>query len=95
MNKAAIYILTNKPNGTLYIGATSNLENRIDQHRFKVTGSFSKRYNLDKLVYFELFDTFYDALTREKQLKNWRRQWKINLIEKVNPHWDDLCNTLI
>ena len=90
MKVPSIYILTNKPNGTLYIGVTSNISNRIEQHQNKVVSGFSKKYNLDKLVYYEQFDSMYDAINREKQLKNWRREWKVSLIEKHNPMWNDL-----
>ena len=90
MKVPSIYILTNKPNGTLYIGVTSNISNRIEQHQNKVVSGFSKKYNLDKLVYYEQFDSMYDAINREKQLKNWRREWKVSLIEKHNPSWRDL-----
>jgi len=86
----AIYILTNKQNGTLYIGVTSNLPQRIWQHKSNLIEGFSKRYNTHALVYFELHATMYSAITREKQMKTWQRQWKINLIEKNNPYWRDL-----
>jgi putative endonuclease len=94
MKAPAIYILTNRHNGTLYIGVTSKLTARIAQHKEKAVAGFSNKYNLDKLVYYELIDTMYDAITREKQLKNWRRQWKIDLIEKFNPTWRDLSEDL-
>ena len=90
-----IYILTNKPNGTLYIGVTSNLSRRIEQHRDKTTFAFTEKYNLNTLVYVESLETLNQAICREKQLKNWHRQWKINLIEKVNPDWEDISHTLI
>lgn len=94
MKTPTVYILTNKPKGTLYIGVTSNLQNRIEQHKEKRVGSFTKKYNLDTLVYYEQFSSMYDAISREKQLKNWRRQWKIALIEKRNPTWHDLSVVL-
>jgi putative endonuclease len=94
MKAPAIYILCNRPYGTLYIGVTSNLPSRITQHKTKAVSSFSNKYNLDKLVYFELFDVMYDAISREKQLKNWRRQWKVELIEQLNPNWRDLSEEL-
>jgi putative endonuclease len=90
----AIYILTNSSNSTLYIGVTSNLPVRVAQHKEKLVHSFSQKYNLSKLVYYEQFTTMYDAISREKQLKNWRRKWKNKLIEKLNPHWNDLSADL-
>jgi putative endonuclease len=89
------YIITNKKNGTLYIGVTSNLVKRIYEHKQKVVSGFSKQYNLDKLVYYEIHDTIELAIQREKQLKNWHRQWKIELIEKNNPNWNDLYESIV
>ncbi|WNC70086.1 GIY-YIG nuclease family protein [Thalassotalea nanhaiensis] len=94
MSNCAVYILTNKKHGTIYIGATRDLARRIDQHHLQATDCFTSKYNLRTLVYYQLCDHFYEALTREKQLKNWRRQWKINLIEEDNPDWLDLGNQL-
>ncbi len=85
-----IYIMANKPNGVLYIGVTSNLENRIYQHKNNLIPGFTSKYNLKNIVYYEVFDDIREAISREKQLKNWRRQWKIALIEKENPGWRDL-----
>jgi putative endonuclease len=86
-----VYILTNKKDGTLYIGVTNDLSNRNFQHKIKLNkNSFTAKYNIHKLVYYEIFTDVYDAIAREKQLKNWHRQWKINLIEKDNPCWRDL-----
>ena len=91
MNKQpAIYLLTNKPNGTLYTGVTSNLPGRIWQHKNNVTKGFSGRYNLTMLVYFELFEDMYTVISREKQIKAGSRKVKIELIESVNPNWNDL-----
>ncbi|TMO56124.1 GIY-YIG nuclease family protein [Pseudoalteromonas aurantia] len=84
------YILASKPQGTLYIGVTRNLKKRIYEHKHHFVEGFTKRYQVTELVYFETYSDMYSAITREKQLKNWRREWKINLIEKVNPNWDDL-----
>jgi len=96
MNKNGyIYIITNKKNGTLYIGVTSNLAKRIYAHKQKLVDGFSKRYGLSILVYFESFETIVDAIKREKQLKKWQRQWKITLIEKENENWDDLYESII
>jgi len=85
-----VYILSNKKRGTLYIGVTSNLLNRISQHKSKSIEGFTNKYNTKKLVYYEFFEDSYSAISREKQLKNWHRDWKINLIEKENPDWNDL-----
>jgi putative endonuclease len=90
MKQPHIYIMTNIKNTTLYIGVTSQLVQRVYQHKSKLTLGFTNKYNLNKLVYFESFETMYDAITREKQLKNWRRAWKKNLIEEINPNWLDL-----
>lgn len=87
-----IYILTNKTNNVLYIGVTNNLARRIFEHKNKLIEGFSKKYNLTKLVYFEQTDNIESAIKREKQLKNWHRDWKINLIKKFNNNWDDLGN---
>ncbi|AOW76496.1 GIY-YIG nuclease [Colwellia sp. PAMC 20917] len=90
MKQPHIYIMTNIKNTTLYIGVTSQLVQRVYQHKSKLTLGFTNKYNLNKLVYFESFETMYEAITREKQLKNWRRAWKKNLIEQINPNWLDL-----
>ena len=86
----AIYILTNRPNGTLYTGVTSNLPQRIWQHKNKIAKGFCSKYNLTLLVYFELFEDMYHAISREKQLKAGSRQSKIRLIENFNKDWKDL-----
>ncbi|MEX1668619.1 GIY-YIG nuclease family protein [Zhongshania guokunii] len=86
----AVYILANKPRGVLYIGVTSDLLVRVAQHKGHVVAGFSKKYGVDLLVYFEQFDDMYAAISREKQLKRWRRKWKIELIEAANPGWVDL-----
>ncbi|WP_109434201.1 GIY-YIG nuclease family protein [Aquimarina sp. AU119] len=88
----AVYILTNKKNGTLYIGMTNNLERRIFEHKQKCIDGFTKKYNLDILVYFELYQFVEDAIRREKRMKAWKRQWKINLIEEDNKDWNDLAS---
>ncbi|MCG2837858.1 GIY-YIG nuclease family protein [Photobacterium sp. WH77] len=89
-----VYILASKKNGTMYIGVTSNLVNRIWLHKQKEKDGFTKKYNVLRLVYFEQVDDMYSAIQREKQLKKWRRQWKINLIEKSNPQWRDLYSEI-
>ncbi|GAB4507124.1 MAG: GIY-YIG nuclease family protein [Allomuricauda sp.] len=87
-----VYILTNKRNGTLYIGMTNSLERRILEHKEETIKGFTKKYGLKTLVYFERHQNVNDAITREKRLKKWKRQWKIDLIEKDNPNWSDLSN---
>jgi putative endonuclease len=90
-----VYIITNKPKGVLYIGSTENLKRRMYQHKNKShPGTFSARYNLDKLVYFERFEDEAEARLRERRMKKWNRNWKIELIEKMNPNWKDLYNDL-
>ena len=86
-----VYIITNKPNGVLYIGFTNDLSRRILEHKRKQTKGFSSKYNLSKLVYWEEFETSYEAFMRERQMKKWKRIWKIELIEKDNPEWKDLA----
>ena len=85
-----IYILASQKNGTLYIGVTNNIERRVLEHKEKVNEGFSSRYNINMLVYFESFQYINDAILREKRLKKWNRQWKINLIEEENIEWNDL-----
>jgi len=95
MKQPAVYILTNQRNGTLYIGVSSNLINRIYQHKHDLIDGFTKKHQLHTLVYFETHDSMYNAINREKQIKNWQRSWKIQLIEENNPYWNDLYDTLI
>lgn len=95
MKQYFVYILASKKNGTLYIGVTSDLLGRVWQHKNKVVDGFTKRYTVDKLVYYEQTEDARSALTREKQLKNWKRQWKMELIEKENSKWCDLYKDLI
>jgi len=76
--------------GTLYIGVTSDLIKRISEHRENITGGFTAKYNVHRLVYYEKHGSIADAIQREKRLKKWKRAWKIRLIEKTNPKWDDL-----
>ena len=89
-----VYILASKRNGTLYIGVTSNLVQRIWQHKHDVMGGFSQRYGVKTLVYYETHDTAESAIAREKQIKKWRRDWKLELIEKSNPEWNDLWDLI-
>ena len=95
MKNPAVYILTNQRNGTLYIGVSSDLIQRIYQHKSNAVEGFSKKYQTHMLVYFEQHPTMESALLREKQMKEWKRAWKINLIEKLNPFWKDLYQDII
>ena len=85
-----VYILASKKNGVLYIGVTNNLEKRVLEHKDKIVKGFTSRYNVDKLMYFEKFTSINEAIKREKRLKKWNRQWKVNLIEERNRDWVDL-----
>jgi putative endonuclease len=95
MKQYCVYITTNINNSTLYIGVTGNLPKRIFEHKNKLVDGFTKTYNVDKLIYFEQTEDVQSALRREKQLKNWHRDWKINLINSLNPKWEDLTSTLL
>ena len=90
-----IYILFNKKNGTLYTGVTSNLIKRIYEHKNKFVDGFTKKYGIDKLGYYETFDTIVSAIEREKQIKGGSRKQKIQLIELINPNWQDLYDKII
>lgn len=91
----AVYIMTNTTHSVLYIGVTSNLAVRVQQHKEAINaGSFTAKYKCNKLVYFENFLRIEEAIAKEKRLKNWHREWKINLINQFNPHWIDLTETL-
>ncbi len=85
-----VYILASRIGGTLYIGVTNDLVRRVAEHRLKAVKSFTKKYEIDRLVDFEQFDDVENAIRREKRLKKWNRAWKIRLIEEFNPNWDDL-----
>jgi len=89
-----VYILASQRNGTLYIGVTSNLVQRIWQHKEKLVEGFTSKYGVKNLVYFEIHDTADSAITREKQIKKWRRAWKVDLIERSNPDWKDLYDVI-
>ncbi|MBF7072182.1 GIY-YIG nuclease family protein [Glaciecola sp. MH2013] len=95
MKQPCVYIITNDRNTTLYIGVTSNLVQRIYQHKNKTFKGFSAKYNLHKLIYFEQYDDMYNAIIREKRLKKWNRDWKNQLISKGNPNWIDLYTSLL
>ena len=90
-----IYILASKPNGTLYIGVTSDLVKRLWQHKEKLVLGFTKQYNVDKLVYFEECGDAISAFERERALKVWKQAWKIRLIKKTNPTWKDLYYDIV
>ena len=85
----SVYILASRRHGTIYIGVTSDLMARLHQHRTREKPGFTSKYSVGRLVHFEMFDDMYDAISREKQLKAWRREWKIALIEEGNPFWED------
>ena len=85
-----VYILANKSNSTLYIGVTNDIKRRVEEHKNKTVEGFSSTYNLNKLVYIEITNSIEDALNREKQLKRWHRDWKMNLIKEFNPTFKDL-----
>ncbi len=95
MKSYYVYILASKRNGTLYIGITNNLIRRIYEHKQGMVKGFTKKYHVDRLVYFEENNDVISAITREKQMKKWKRSWKINLIEKNNPEWKDLYHDLL
>jgi putative endonuclease len=90
-----VYILASKRNGTLYIGITNDLARRVYEHKSGLIKGFTKKYSVNKLVYFESTNDVNAAILREKRLKKWKRQWKIELIEKLNPDWNDLSERLI
>ena len=90
-----VYLLASKKNGTLYTGVTSNLLKRIWEHKNKVVEGFTSKYNVHILVWYEVHEVMETAIKREKVIKNWKREWKIKLIEKMNPHWIDLYNDLL
>jgi putative endonuclease len=93
--RPAVYILAGKKNGTLYIGATSDLVKRIWEHKNNMVEGFTKRYGVHQLVWYEIHERMETAIEREKQLKEWKRKWKLELIEKTNRNWRDLTNTII
>lgn len=95
MKQPCVYLLASQRNGTLYTGVTSNLIKRIWEHKNNQTEGFTNKYAVHRLVYFEQHEDMYAAITREKQIKKWNRAWKLRLIEKRNPNWIDLYETLI
>lgn len=90
-----MYILASKKNGTLYTGVTSNLIKRVYEHKNNLVKGFTQKYNIHNLVYYEVYNDVYKAITREKRVKKWKRQWKIELINKLNPDWKDLYNDIL
>ena len=91
----SVYMLASKKNGTLYIGITSNLIKRIHEHKNDLVEGFTNKYKIHDLVYLESYKDVNEAILREKRLKKWNRQWKINLIEKDNPYWRDLYQEIV
>ncbi len=89
-----VYIMSNRRDGVLYIGVTADLARRIDQHRRGEGSSFCRRYGLTRLIHAEEYDDISDAIAREKAMKAWKRAWKIGLIERLNPGWDDIFERL-
>jgi len=89
-----VYILANRPNGTIYVGVTNNLIRRVYEHREGFVGGFTKKYGVKMLVYFEQHATAMAAIQREKNIKHWSRNWKIDLIRSMNPEWKDLYNEI-
>ena len=94
MGQYFIYILASKRNGTLYIGVTNNLLERVNQHKNNLVDGFTKKYGVHNLVYYEVYKSIDDAIAREKCMKKWKRKWKLELIESSNPNWEDLFHTL-
>jgi putative endonuclease len=89
-----VYILASQRNGTLYVGVTNDLVRRMSEHKAKLVPGFTRKYGVDKLVYFEEYASILDARARERSLKRWNRSWKLELIEKFNPQWRDLTDAL-
>ena len=89
-----VYILASRKHGTIYIGVTNDLIRRVYQHKNKLAKGFTNEYSVIRLVWFETYDDITAAIEREKKLKKWRREWKINLIERDNPNWDDLYDAI-
>ncbi len=90
-----VYIMASQKNGTLYIGVSGNLVQRISRHKDAQVSGFTQRYGVHRLVYYETFGHIGDAILREKRLKKWKRQWKVRLVEQTNPEWHDLYDTLV
>ena len=95
MKLPTVYILASERNGTLYIGVTSDVVKRTWEHKQNMISGFTSKYGVHLLVYFEVSEDIVSAITREKQLKKWHREWKIRLIEEMNPHWNDLYESIL
>ncbi len=93
--RPVVYIMASKPYGTLYVGVTSSLPHRAWQHRESIVAGFTQKYGVHRLVYFEEHQLIAAAIQREKNIKHWQRRWKIELIESINPMWDDLYDQLV
>ena len=91
----AVYILSSKRNGTLYVGVTSDLAKRVWEHKNNLVEGFTNRYGVHQMVWFELHESMESAIKREKRLKDWKRKWKLQLIESTNPNWEDLYPKII
>lgn len=95
MKQYYVYILASDRNGTLYVGVTNDLARRINEHKLGVDKSFTQKYSVHRLVYYEAFDNPAEAIRREKNLKAWKRAWKVRLVESINLHWEDLGHPLL
>ncbi len=95
MKEGYVYILANQRNGTLYIGVTADLRKRIHEHKIGTVPGFTSKYGVKELVYYECSASISGAIQREKQLKKWKREWKLALIEATNPHWEDLYHEIL
>lgn len=95
MKKGFVYMMSNKQDGVLYIGVTSDIVKRVYEHKNSLVDGFTKQYNLKNLVYYEVYDEIEEAIKREKQLKNWHRKWKVELVNKQNPKWEDLYESIL
>ena len=95
MERYFVYILASKRNGTLYTGVTNDVARRVGEHKEKVVPGFTRQHGVDVLVWYEVHSNINEAIAREKQIKGWNRAWKIRLIEKTNPVWNDLADSLL
>jgi putative endonuclease len=95
MKNFCVYILSSRRNGTIYTGVTSDLPKRIYEHKKGLVEGFTKKYNIHNLVWYEIHESAESAITGEKQIKKWKRAWKLDLIEKSNPRWNDLYNEIL
>jgi putative endonuclease len=89
-----VYIIASRRDGAIYIGVTNDIVRRVYEHRIKAVPGFTSRYNITRLVWFEIYDDPITAISREKELKKWKRSWKVQLIEKDNPEWNDLYESI-